>query len=106
MAGGYLGATHADQFISDAIRDKVEAVRPVGNRRLAGAAIGAAIGALGGKITGVLANDLVLQPIINPRSVAAADAWRNMSEEQRIAIAEGKGSNKHDQGTQLALTQA
>jgi hypothetical protein len=29
-----------------------------------------------------------------------------MTEEQRIAIAEGKGSNKHDQGTQLALVQA
>jgi hypothetical protein len=105
MAGGYLGASHADHFINDAIRDKVEAVRPVGNRRLAGAAIGAALGAIGGKITGVLANDLVIQPVINPRSVAAADAWQSMSEEQRIAIAEGK-TDKHDRGTQLALTQA
>jgi hypothetical protein len=105
LAGSYFGATQADHILNEAIRDKVEAVRPIGNRRLAGATIGAVLGAVGGKITGILANDLVVQPILNPRAITATEAWQNMSEEQRIAIAKGK-SDKHDQGTQLALTQA
>jgi len=106
IAGGVIGASQADAIINEQMREKVEGLRPVGHRRLAGAAIGAAIGAIGGKITGRLANDLVIQPVLNPNALAAAEAWRSMSEEQRIAISEGKSSNKRDQGTQLALTQA
>jgi hypothetical protein len=105
IAGGVFGAQQADAVINEELRNRFQGLHGTGNRRLAGAAIGAAIGAIGGKITGRLGNDLV-QPLLNPRSVAASQAWQDMTEEQRIAIAEGKGSNKHDQGTQLALVQA
>jgi hypothetical protein len=105
IGGGMLGAHHADTLINEQMRQKVEGLQPIGHRRLAGATIGAVLGAIGGKITGRLANDIVIQPALNPRALEAAAAWQNMSEEQRIAIAEGK-SDKRDAGTQLALTQA
>jgi hypothetical protein len=106
LAGGVLGAQHADAVINEQVREKVEALKPVGHRRLAGATIGALLGAIGGKVTGRLANDVVIQPVFNSRALEAAEAWKSMSEEERIAIAEGKGSNKSSQGTQLALVQA
>jgi hypothetical protein len=105
IAGGMLGANNADSIINEQMRQKVEGLRPQGHRRLAGAAVGAVLGAIGGKITGRLANDIVIQPAFNSRALEAAAAWQTMSEEQRIAIAEGK-SDKSDRGTQLALTQA
>ena len=105
IAGGVLGANHADAIINEQMRQKVENLRPVGHRRLAGATIGAVLGAIGGKVTGRLANDIVIQPAFNSRALESAAAWQDMSEEQRIAIAEGK-SDKRDAGTQLALVQA
>jgi len=105
IGGGVLGAQNADAIINEQMRQKVENLRPVGHRRLAGATIGAVLGAIGGKVTGRLANDIVIQPAFNSRALEAAAAWQNMSEEQRIAIAEGK-SDKRDAGTQLALVQA
>jgi hypothetical protein len=106
LAGGVIGAHHADAVINEQVREKIEALKPVGHRRLAGATIGALLGAIGGKVTGRLANDIVIQPVFNSRALAASEAWQSMSEEERIAIAEGKGSNKSSQGTQLALVQA
>jgi hypothetical protein len=105
MAGGYLGATQAEHFINAEMQDRLK-LGTGGARRLAGAAIGGVLGAIGGKISGNLVNDLVIQPAFNPERVAAAKAWQSLTPEQKIAIAEGKGSNKHDQGTQLALLQA
>ncbi|MCE2837096.1 MAG: hypothetical protein LW834_09045, partial [Cyanobium sp. 49614_E6] len=105
MAGGYLGATNAEQFINAEMQDRLK-LGTAGGRRLAGAAVGGLLGAIGGKISGNLANDLVIQPILNPERVAAAAAWQTLTPEQKIAIAEGKGSNRKDQGTQLALVQA
>lgn len=105
MGGGYLGATHAENMISAEMQERLKLGTP-GARRLAGAAVGGLLSAIGGKITGNLANDLVIQPAFNPDRVAAARAWQQMTPEQRIAIAEGKGSNKHQQGLELALVQA
>ena len=105
MAGGYLGATNAEQFINAEMQDRLK-LGTAGGRRLAGAAVGGLLGAIGGKISGNLANDLVIQPILNPERVAAAAVWQTLTPEQKIAIAEGKGSNRKDQGTQLALVQA
>lgn len=106
MGGGYLGATQAENFINAEMQERLKLGTSPGARRLAGAAVGGLLGAIGGKITGNLTNDLVIQPILNPERVAAARAWQAMTPEQRIAIAEGKGSNKHQQGLELALVQA
>jgi hypothetical protein len=105
MLGGYLGATQADNVINAQLQERFN-LQARGPRRLAGAAIGSVLGAIGGKVTGSLSNDLVIQPILNPGRVAAEAAWQQLSPEEKIAIAKGKGGNKHDQGTQLALTQA
>jgi len=105
LGGAYLGAQTADSFINDAMRERLN-LGATGPRRLAGAMVGGVLGAVGGKITGNLANDLVIQPVLNPGRLAAAEAWQSLTPEQKIAIAEGKGSNKRDQGTQLALLQA
>ena len=105
MGGAYLGATHADALINAEMAERIKLPTGVGPRRLAGAMVGGVLGAIGGKITGNLSNDLVIQPMLNPERVAAAKAWQSLTPEQKIAIAEGKGGNKHDQGMQLALTQ-
>lgn len=111
MLGGYLGAHHAEALINDQLADQIklprgDGTRGSGPRRLAGAAIGGLLGAIGGKLSGNLANDLMIQPILNPERVAKTEAWQSLTPEQKIAIAEGKGGNKRDQGLQLALTQA
>lgn len=105
LAGGYLGAQHADRIINDAMAEKLK-LDPRGPRRLAGAAIGSLLGAIGGKVTGSLVNDVVIQPTLNPGRLAAAERWQTLTPEQKIAIAKGKGGNQQDQGLQLALTQA
>lgn len=105
MAGGYLGATQADALFNQTLQDRLK-LSGGGARRLAGAAIGSVLGAIGGKITGSLANDLMIQPILNPERVAAAERWQSLSPEQKMAIVKGKGGNQRDQGRQLALTQA
>lgn len=104
LAGGYLGAQHADKVINDAMAERLK-LDPRGPRRLAGAAIGSLLGAIGGNVTGSLVNDVVIQPTLNPERLAAAERWQTLTPEQKIAIAKGKGGNQQDQGRQLALTQ-
>ena len=111
LAGAYLGATNADRFINAEMQQRLNLGadgprRFDGPRRLAGAMVGGVLGAIGGKITGSLSNDLVLQPWLNPERIAKAEAWQQLSPEEKIAIAKGKGGTKEQQGLQLALTQA
>ena len=105
MAGGYLGARHAESLINAELAERIKLPPGPGPRRLAGAVVGGVLGAIGGKVTGNLSNDLVIQPILNPRRVAAEEAWQSLTPEQKIAIAKGKGGNREEQGRQLALTQ-
>lgn len=105
MAGGYLGARHAESLINAELAEQIKLPPGPGPRRLAGAVVGGVLGAIGGKVTGNLSNDLVIQPILNPRRVAAEEAWQSLTPEQKIAIAKGKGGNREEQGRQLALTQ-
>ena len=104
LAGGYWGATQADQFINAELRERLN-LGAQGPRRLAGAAVGAVLGSIAGKVSGNLANDLVIQPAFNPKRVEAAKAWQSLTPEQKIAIAKGKGGSKEQQGVELALTQ-
>lgn len=82
VAGAILAARAADDLNAKVFQGKLPKLE--GPRRLAGAAIGGLLGGLLGKGGGVVANDLVLQPLINPERVAMEQAW--IAQQQALGL--------------------
>ena len=90
LGGVFAGATVADNFVSDAAKKRVqeqginaEPIKPGrGHHRLAGAAIGGLLGSILGREGSRAVNATILQPMLNPEAVAAAQLWQ---QEQQAA---------------------